>query len=213
LPGRPAWHHHRAVQDFRTHLAGREAEGQPLVCRRQWPWRPVPLPRAALPGRSAAGGRDHRRRAGPAARVSGGGAGGVCTGCGRHALAEGCRRPAAPHPGGAGDRRHRRSATVAPPGTRGQPEEPDRMKDRYGAGERGAVLIVVLVLLLAMTVLGLLSLRGALMEERMGAGMYDRSLAFQAAEAALREAEQRLLAPGIHAGFPSAADTCSNGLC
>src|SRR5690606_40925596 len=94
-----------------------------------------------------------RRRAGPAARVSGGGAGGVCTGCGRHALAEGCRRPAAPHPGGAGDRRHRRSATAAPPGTRGQPEEPDRMKGRYGAGERGAVLIVVLVLLLAMTVL------------------------------------------------------------
>lgn len=87
------------------------------------------------------------------------------------------------------------------------------MNRRYGAGERGAVLIVVLVLLLAMTVLGLLSLRGALMEERMGAGMYDRSLAFQAAEAALREAEQRLLAPGVHAGFPTAADTCNNGLC
>ncbi|KGO99390.1 pilus assembly PilX family protein [Novilysobacter defluvii] len=79
--------------------------------------------------------------------------------------------------------------------------------------QRGAVLIVVLVLLLAMTVLGMLSLRGALMEERMGAGMYDRSLAFQAAEAALREAEQRLMAPGVLADFPTTADTCNNGLC
>lgn len=84
-----------------------------------------------------------------------------------------------------------------------------------GVGRRqdGAVLIVVLVLLLAMTILGMLSLRGALMEERMGAGMYDRSVAFQAAEAALREAEQRLLAPGVLADFPTAPDACSNGLC
>ena len=79
--------------------------------------------------------------------------------------------------------------------------------------EGGAVLLVVLVLMLAMTVLGLLSLRGALMEERMGAAMYDRSLAFQAAEAALRQAEQRLAQPGIQGEFPSGADSCAEGLC
>lgn len=79
--------------------------------------------------------------------------------------------------------------------------------------ERGAALIVVLILLLVMTLLGLASLRGTLMEERMSANMYDRSLGFQAAEAALREAETRLLQPGTFAAFPTAADSCSSGLC
>src|SRR5690606_41967652 len=79
--------------------------------------------------------------------------------------------------------------------------------------QRGAVLIVLLMLLLAMTVLGMLSLRGALMEERMGAGRYDRSVAFQAAEAALREAEQRLMAPGVLADVPTDPDTCNNRFC
>lgn len=55
--------------------------------------------------------------------------------------------------------------------------------------QRGVALVVVLILLLVMTLLGLASLRGTLMEERMSAYMYDRSLAFQATEAALREAE------------------------
>ncbi|CAG4971127.1 pilus assembly PilX family protein [Novilysobacter luteus] len=79
--------------------------------------------------------------------------------------------------------------------------------------ERGAALIVVLILLLVMTLLGLASLRGTLMEERMSANMYDRSIGFQAAEAALREAETRLLQPGTLAAFPTLADTCNQGLC
>jgi type IV pilus assembly protein PilX len=60
--------------------------------------------------------------------------------------------------------------------------------------QRGVALVVVLLLLLVMTLLGLASLRGTLMEERMSAGSYDRSLSFQAAEAALREAEAGLAA-------------------
>jgi len=79
--------------------------------------------------------------------------------------------------------------------------------------QRGAALIVVLILLMVMTLLGLASLRGTLMEERMAANMYDRSLGFQAAEAAMREAETRLLQPGTLAAFPSAANTCNSGLC
>nr|WP_222564083.1 PilX N-terminal domain-containing pilus assembly protein [Lysobacter antarcticus] len=79
--------------------------------------------------------------------------------------------------------------------------------------ERGAALIVVLILLLITTLLGLASLRGALMEERMSANMFDRSVGFQAAEAALREAETRLLQPGTRAAFPTLADTCNAGLC
>lgn len=60
------------------------------------------------------------------------------------------------------------------------------------ARQRGASLVVVLILLLIMTLLGLAVLRGTLLEERMSANMYDRSLAFQQAESALREAEDQV---------------------
>lgn len=55
--------------------------------------------------------------------------------------------------------------------------------------QSGASLIVVLILLVVMTILGLAVMRTTLLEERMSANMYDRSLAFQQAESALREAE------------------------
>lgn len=55
--------------------------------------------------------------------------------------------------------------------------------------QRGATLLIALVLLVVMTLLGLSSIRSTSMQERMGANMYDRSLAFQAVESALREAE------------------------
>lgn len=77
------------------------------------------------------------------------------------------------------------------------------------ARQRGVALLVVLILLLVMTLLGLASLRGSLMEERMSAGLYDRSLGFQAAEAALREGEALLAAGGVV--FP--ASGCLAGLC
>ncbi len=64
----------------------------------------------------------------------------------------------------------------------------------------GASLFVVLIMLLVMTLLGLAVVRGVLLRERMSANMYDRSLSFQAAESALREAEiairQTVLAGG-----------------
>ncbi len=55
--------------------------------------------------------------------------------------------------------------------------------------QRGVALIVALVLLLVVTIIGLASMRGTGLQERMSANMYDRSLAFQRAEAALRAAE------------------------
>ena len=61
----------------------------------------------------------------------------------------------------------------------------------HSGTQRGATLVVVLILLLIMTVLGLTILRGTSLEERMSANMRDRSLSFQAAEAALREGELR----------------------
>ncbi len=62
-------------------------------------------------------------------------------------------------------------------------------KHIHPARQTGATLIVVLILLLIVTLLGLATLRGTIMEERMTANLNDRNLAFQAAESALREGE------------------------
>lgn len=64
--------------------------------------------------------------------------------------------------------------------------------------QRGAALVIVLLLLLVMTLLGLASLRATLLEERMTGALFDRSLAFQAAEAALREGEAFVNAQAVN---------------
>jgi type IV pilus assembly protein PilX len=74
--------------------------------------------------------------------------------------------------------------------------------------QHGATLIVVLLLLLVMTLLALASLRGTLLEERMGANQFDRSLSFQAAEAALRAGEAFAATRPV---LP--ASGCAAGLC
>ena len=60
------------------------------------------------------------------------------------------------------------------------------------AGERGVALIVSLIILVLMTSFGLLAVRLITAEEKMVGHSYDRTLALQSAEAALREVEQRL---------------------
>lgn len=57
---------------------------------------------------------------------------------------------------------------------------------------RGVALIVSLVLLVVATLIGLAGIRGTTLQERMAANMYDRSLAFQRAESALRAAERAI---------------------
>jgi type IV pilus assembly protein PilX len=74
--------------------------------------------------------------------------------------------------------------------------------------QRGAVLVVALIFLVVMTMLILASIRGTVMQERMASNLYDRSLAFQAAEAALREGERFVLeAP------PKPVGGCTAGNC
>lgn len=74
--------------------------------------------------------------------------------------------------------------------------------------QRGVALVVILLLLLVVTLLGLAGIRGALLQERMAANAFARSLAFQMSEAVLREAE------GFAAGKPPApASGCKNGVC
>jgi type IV pilus assembly protein PilX len=65
------------------------------------------------------------------------------------------------------------------------------------------------MLLLVVTLLGLASMRGALMQERMAANTVARAMAFQAAESGLRQAE--LIARDGTVTFPSSG--CSAGRC
>lgn len=94
-----------------------------------------------------------------------------------------------------------------------------RTPPRSPRAQRGVALVVVLILLLVTTLLGLASLRGTLLEERMSANLYDRGLAFQAAEAALRQGESLVNGLDPVKDFPNEgvtvndAATCTNGLC
>jgi type IV pilus assembly protein PilX len=63
--------------------------------------------------------------------------------------------------------------------------------------QRGVVLIVGLLLLLVLTLIGVTSMRSALLEERMTGNVQDSTIAFQAAEAALREGELLLQQPTL----------------
>lgn len=58
--------------------------------------------------------------------------------------------------------------------------------------ERGAVLIVALVMLLLLTVIGLAGMQDSNLQESMAGNMRDRNIAFQVAEAGLRAGENEL---------------------
>lgn len=60
--------------------------------------------------------------------------------------------------------------------------------------QRGATLIVSLVILAVVTILGLASIRSSNLELTMAASARDRAVAFQRAEAALKQVEQKLSA-------------------
>jgi type IV pilus assembly protein PilX len=62
----------------------------------------------------------------------------------------------------------------------------------HSHAQRGVALVVALVLLLVATLLGLAASRGTALQERMSSNSYDRSLAFQRSEAALRAAEEQI---------------------
>lgn len=60
--------------------------------------------------------------------------------------------------------------------------------------QKGVALPVALIMLLIATMIGLASIKTATNQEKITANMYDRSLAYQAAEAALVAAEAAILA-------------------
>lgn len=98
--------------------------------------------------------------------------------------------------------------------------------------QQGVTLITGLIFLVALSLLGVISMKSALMQERMAGSTRDYNLAFQAAEAALRDAKRDII--GIksdgtdcvfgttgcravnHLGVPGSTEyttTCTDGLC
>lgn len=61
---------------------------------------------------------------------------------------------------------------------------------RIMKNQHGSALIISLVILIAMTLIGVTAMRTTLMEEKMTSNMRDKEIAFQAAEAALIEGEE-----------------------
>lgn len=65
----------------------------------------------------------------------------------------------------------------------------------YPVRQGGMVLVVSLIILVIVTLIAITSLRVTILEERMAGNTRDRQLAFEAAEYALREAQNVLSAP------------------
>ena len=61
------------------------------------------------------------------------------------------------------------------------------------SSQRGVAFVVALILLVIITLVGFAAARGTVMQQKMAANQYDRQIAFQNAEAALRVAKLRIL--------------------
>lgn len=77
--------------------------------------------------------------------------------------------------------------------------------------QRGSVLIVSLLILLIMTLLGITAMSTTTLEEKMAGNIRDKNIAFQAAEAALRDGEADVIGNNIPESSFVAA--CTGGLC
>lgn len=69
---------------------------------------------------------------------------------------------------------------------------PIALPARIRRGQGGTVLVVSLIILLLMTLIGITAMNTTSLEEKMAGNSRDRNFAFQAAESALREAENNI---------------------
>ena len=82
------------------------------------------------------------------------------------------------------------------------------------ASQSGAVLIVSLIMLLLLTLIGVTAMQTTSLEEKMAGNLRDKNLAFQAAESALRAAENSLNPPAVLPPFvPSGTSTTPSPPC
>lgn len=72
-----------------------------------------------------------------------------------------------------------------------------RRRSGHPGRQHGVALVVALLLLLVITIVGLAAVRGTIMQQKMASNLFDRQIAFQSAEAAMRAATDRIAAnPG-----------------
>jgi type IV pilus assembly protein PilX len=71
---------------------------------------------------------------------------------------------------------------------------PNHSTMAYASRQRGVALIIALILLVVATLIGLAASRGTMLQSRMSGNTFDRSLAFQRSESALRAAEAAITA-------------------
>lgn len=90
-------------------------------------------------------------------------------------------------------------------------------KTHYKQKQSGVVLVISLIMLILLTLLGITAMRTTTLEEKMAGNDKDRNIAFQAAEAALRDAEnniETLRASKVLKGKTGLNADCSpNGIC
>ncbi|HET7300962.1 MAG TPA: PilX N-terminal domain-containing pilus assembly protein, partial [Oleiagrimonas sp.] len=81
---------------------------------------------------------------------------------------------------------------------------------RLPRAQRGVALVVALILLVVITLVGLAAVGGTIMQNKMASNQYDREVAFQSAESALRIVEGRIVSnPGdIARNCQSGGTTC-----
>jgi type IV pilus assembly protein PilX len=75
--------------------------------------------------------------------------------------------------------------------------------------QQGASLIVVLIVIVLMTIIGLVGMNTAFVEEKMAGNSREQSVAFAAAEAALSDGEQDVMTTGRISGATGFASNCS----
>lgn len=68
----------------------------------------------------------------------------------------------------------------------------DRSDMPARAAQRGVALVMAMILLVVLTLVGFAAVRGTLMQQKMASNLYDREIAFQDTEAALRAATLRI---------------------
>ncbi len=87
-----------------------------------------------------------------------------------------------------------------------------RRSNAVGRSQSGAVLAITLIMLLLLTLIGVTSMQGTALEERMAGNVRDANLAFQAGEAGLRSGEALLAQlqerPDLQDTLCSAASPC-----
>lgn len=76
-------------------------------------------------------------------------------------------------------------------------------------GQAGAALLVALILLVVITLVGLAAIGTTILQNKASANQYDRQVAFQSAEAAMRQAQAAITTATATQNAPAGFEDCS----